>query len=258
MNLPEEADRVKALWARLPDQVKRLPVLIVILIALFIPVRQLLIPNDFGTLGHYRASALEEAASQEVLFAGHEACLECHDDVAALKNQGYHRDVSCETCHGPAAAHTEDPGSSELRAPRERGGCPWCHEYLVSRPTGFPQILAAAHNPMKPCISCHNPHDPVPPETPRECSACHAAIARTKAVSHHVYLPCTRCHDTPAEHRVSPREFRPARPMNREFCGGCHAGDAPDAEGIRRIEMATHGGNYVCWQCHYPHMPEGR
>jgi hypothetical protein len=111
---------------------------------------------------------------------------------------------------------------------------------------------------MKPCISCHDPHDPVPPETPRECSACHAAIARTKAVSHHVYLPCTRCHDTPEDHRVSPREFRPARPMNREFCGGCHAGDAPDAEGIRRIEMATHGGNYVCWQCHYPHMPEGR
>ena len=25
---------------------------------------------------------------------------------------------------------------------------------------------------------------------------------------------------------------------------------------IPRVDMATHGERYVCWQCHYPHSPE--
>ena len=257
MELSEVIDRVKSMFAKVPDQAKRLAVLAVVLLAVFIPVRYFLIPHDFGELGHYRASALDEAASQEILYAGRVICRDCHDDIVELKHGGYHRDLSCELCHGPAADHTEDPGSAELPAPRDRGYCPLCHEYLQSRPTGFPQILAASHNPMKPCITCHDPHDPVPLETPRECGACHAAIARTKAVSHHVYVPCTRCHATPEQHKVSPREFRPGRPMTREFCGGCHAEDAPDQEHILKVDIATHGGRYVCWQCHYPHLPEG-
>ncbi len=23
------------------------------------------------------------------------------------------------------------------------------------------------------------------------------------------------------------------------------------------IDVDTHGGRYLCWQCHYPHLPEG-
>jgi hypothetical protein len=183
--------------------------------------------------------------------------VDCHDDVVDTKYEGYHKTVACETCHGPAAAHTEDSDVA-LTAPRERGRCPLCHEYLASRPTGFPQIVAESHNPLKPCISCHDPHDPVPPETPTECAACHAAIARTKAVSHHVYVGCVQCHETPEEHKVSPRAHRPTKPATREFCGSCHADDAVTEEDIRTIDMDTHGGRYGCWQCHYPHLPEAR
>ena len=245
-------------WNKIPEQVKRLAILVVILFALFVVVRTVLVPSDFGEYGHFRASAVEEIASQEIRYAGHEICTDCHDDVAETKRVGFHRNVACEVCHGPAAGHIDDPEEVVLEAPRERGYCPLCHEYLPSRPTGFPQIVTASHNPMKPCASCHDPHDPVPPETPKECAACHATIARTKAISHHVYVDCLRCHEAPEEHRANPREFRPTKPAGREFCGGCHAKDAPGEKGIPRVDLETHEERYVCWQCHYPHLPEAR
>lgn len=241
---------------RFPDQVIRILIPVVLLIVGFIAMRHFLVPSDFGEYGHYRTSAIEEILSQEIKYSGHQVCGDCHDDVAAEKNQSYHRDVECEVCHGPAAAHTEDPDGNQLPAPTGRGYCPLCHEYLPSRPTGFPQIVSESHNPMKACASCHNPHDPKPPYIPKECEACHAEIARTKALSHHVYLSCARCHETPEEHRIRPRDYHPKKPTTREFCGECHAQDASSAKGIPRIEMSTHGGRYVCWQCHYPHLPE--
>ena len=256
MRFLEYLERLRRAWSRFPEQAKRLIVLLVIIVAVFIPVRGLLIPGDFGKYGHYRASALEEAAALDIKYAGHQICNDCHDDVVDTKAGGYHHTVSCEVCHGPAAAHTDDPEAFVPEAPRQRGYCPLCHEYLASRPTGFPQIVTASHNPLKPCISCHNPHDPVPSETPRECEACHAAIARTKAVSHHVYIECTYCHDAPEEHKIAPRQHRPSKPATREFCGGCHAEDATTETVIARIDMETHEEQYVCWQCHYPHLPE--
>jgi hypothetical protein len=223
-----------------------------------IVARSLLIPPDFGKYGHYRSSAVQEIISKEIHYAGHEVCIECHDDVVDVKNEGYHKQVACEVCHGPATIHVEEDEAVELRLPRGRGYCPLCHEYLPSRPTGFPQIVAASHNPLKPCINCHDPHDPKPPETPRECEACHASIARTKSLSHHIDVQCTRCHETPEIHKINPRENRPSKPGNREFCGGCHAENAPSPKGIPRIDIDTHGERYVCWQCHYPHLPEAR
>ncbi|NOY60411.1 MAG: hypothetical protein GXO75_15985 [Calditrichaeota bacterium] len=249
---------MKSLWGKIPEQIPRLSVLLVILVVLFIVVRSRLVPPDFGKYGHYRASAVDEIISQEIRYAGHEVCAECHDDVVGAKKAGYHKNVACEVCHGPAVAHTEDPGSVELRAPRARRYCPLCHEYRPSRPTGFPQIVSNSHNPMKPCITCHDPHDPKPPVTPKECHACHGAIARTKSLSHHVYVPCTRCHETPDEHKVRPRIVVASKPKTREFCGECHAKDAPSEKSIPRVDLATHGERYVCWQCHYPHLPEAR
>lgn len=249
---------MKPFFRKIPEQAVRLVIVFTVAIAIPLLLRKILIPPDFGVYGHYRASAVDEIISQEIRYAGREACLECHDDVVALKNEGYHRNVACEVCHGPAAAHVEDEEAVELRIPRERGYCPLCHEYLPSRPTGFPQILAATHNPRKNCVSCHNPHDPKPPQTPKECEACHATIARTKSLSHHSEISCTRCHQTPEEHKISPRTIVPGKPADREFCGQCHAKNAASSPDIPRIDLATHGERYVCWQCHYPHLPEAK
>ena len=245
-------------WKKFPEQVKRLSVIFAALIAMLVAARGLLIPSDFGQYGHYRASAVEEIASQEIQYAGREICYDCHDDIVEIKSAGFHKNVGCEVCHGPAAAHTEDIESIKLLAPRGRGGCPVCHEYLPSRPTGFPQIISASHNPVKSCITCHEPHDPKPPETPKECSACHATIARTKAISHHAYVDCTRCHEGSEGHKDKPRTIIPSIPANRAFCGGCHADQASREGGVPQIDLATHEASYVCWQCHYPHLPEAQ
>jgi DnaJ-class molecular chaperone len=133
--------------------------------------------------------------------------------------------------------------------------CVRCHAYSPSRPTGFPQINPATHNPLKACTLCHNPHDPKPPHAPQECQACHGEIARTKALSPHVQLECTTCHTVPAEHKVEPRIVRATIPADREFCGRCHGMDAP-VKGTPKIDILMHGEKYLCWQCHYPHMPE--
>ena len=111
---------------------------------------------------------------------------------------------------------------------------------------------------MKPCIDCHNPHDPKPSETPKSCEACHAQIANSKSLSKHVYVPCIKCHETPEQHKVQPRQVFAGKPANREFCGGCHGIEALSDEEIPRIDLQTHEESYVCWQCHYPHQPEAQ
>lgn len=242
----------------MPQQLTRLLIVFGLLVAALLAARHFLIPKTFGQLGHYRAAAIDEIAALPIKYAGREACAACHEDIAKLHGGRKHAGVTCEVCHGPAAAHVNSPLEVKLPAPRERARCPLCHGYDPSRPTGFPQIDPATHNPLKPCISCHNPHAPEPPNVPEECAACHGNIARTKAVSPHAQLPCTQCHETDKQHKITPAASRPTIPAAREFCGKCHAQDAGSPKSIPRVDMADHGGRYVCWQCHYPHFPELR
>ena len=222
-----------------------------------IVVRSLLIPATFGDLGHYRAAAIPAIASLPIHYAGWQRCAECHEDEAAARNASFHKTLSCEICHGPALQHANDPDSMKPAIPRKRGeACLYCHNYLPSRPTGFPQIIEPTHNPMKPCISCHNPHDPTPPQGPGSCEACHAQIYRTKAVSSHARLECTTCHEAAPEHGQNPRAYPPRKPSDRKFCGQCHGAGAGGPAEIPRVDLDTHGGAYLCWQCHYPHDPE--
>jgi hypothetical protein len=252
------------LW-KFPDQVIRVAILFIFLIAALVMVRARFVPETFGTEGHYRSAAVPIAAALEIKYAGSQTCIECHEDQGELKASSYHRGVSCETCHQAAAAHAEEPDDASPHVPSGRDECLSCHLYLASRPTGFPQVMENLHNPSKACMECHDPHDPTPPDVPSSCGACHAGVARTKAVSHHAALDCQTCHEAPVEHRQNPRGHLARKPTTREFCGQCHDEDAtpPDLEAIRmkripRIELATHGGRYVCWQCHYPHYPEAR
>lgn len=250
------ANAVRRGWSRMPQQLSRLVVLFVAAVAGLAAARFFLVPPTFGELGHYRASAIADNVAVPLKYAGREACVDCHADVAEVHSKARHQTLSCETCHGPAARHVENPGEVNPVVPREREFCPRCHGYDPSRPTGFPQIDPVLHNPMTPCVSCHVPHAPEPPTLPASCSACHGEIARLKAVSHHAALECTECHDTPDAHKDTPRLVRPGKPTGREFCGKCHAPNAASPKHIPRIDIGTHGGRYPCWQCHYPHYPE--
>ncbi|MBI3939655.1 MAG: hypothetical protein HY315_02365 [Acidobacteria bacterium] len=215
------------------------------------------LPPALKSQRFHRQTTLQAESERSVQFAGFNACGDCHDDEYQKKKTGYHKNLSCETCHGPAAGHVADPVTVKPFVSRERRGCPVCHEYDASRPTGFPQIVPTVHNPLQPCVTCHNPHDPVPPKTPEECSACHAGIVRTKAVSSHALVACTQCHTVPEQHKATPRIVRPTKPETRDFCGKCHARGSP-VVAPPKIDISTHGEKYVCWQCHYPHLPAER
>jgi len=242
---------------RVPEQITRLGLVIAILAGATLVLRFVVIPASFFSRDLHRSSTVQREIAKPISFAGMGTCRECHEEQYEVKSKGKHKGLACETCHGPAVAHTENPEASKPFAPRDRKFCPTCHAYDASRPTGFPQINPMSHNPLKPCITCHQPHEPEPPQVPRECEACHAQISRTKALSSHALLSCTTCHTVSQRHKVAPRTALPTKPETREFCGQCHATGAaePDAP---KVDLATHGGSYRCWECHYPHHPEGR
>jgi hypothetical protein len=243
---------------KVPQQVIVLCIALAGILTLFFGARALFVPKTFGQYGHYRAAAIDTVKALPIAYAGVKACAECHEDIVQKKLLGFHRNVACEVCHGAAIAHTEDPSGVHPEAPRLRGLCPLCHNYNPSRPTGFPQIITAQHNPGKPCMSCHNPHNPVPPVVPKDCAACHRGIANQKAVSAHASVECKTCHEVPAEHFKNPRLVLAAKPTNNGFCGKCHDSKLKDSAGVPKVEIEKHSGRYLCWDCHYPHFPEAK
>ncbi len=246
---------------KVPEQVKRLALVILVIVGGALTMRFVVIPRSLVAKELHRAATVDREFARPVKFAGTTACGDCHDDILQKKSKSYHKNLACEGCHGPAAKHAEDPSSGKPPAPRDRKFCPVCHSYDAARPTGFPQINPTTHNPLKPCIACHNPHDPVPPRTPQACSACHAQIERTKSLSSHALLSCTTCHTVPERHKIAPRTALPSKPETREFCGKCHGKDVAEKTApaeAPKVDLGSHGGRFQCWQCHYPHLPEGR
>jgi DnaJ-class molecular chaperone len=245
----------KGFLNNIPEQLVRLFFVVVILVVGVLLVRAFVVPKSIKESELHRAKTLQAEISRKGKYSDTEVCVECHDEENNKILSGFHKFLSCETCHGAGGLHVEEPGETPPSAPRKRDYCAFCHSFDPSRPTGFPQINPIAHNPMKPCISCHDPHAPKPPEVPKECSACHGEISRTMSLSPHVQLSCVTCHKVPGNHKTAPRAERPSKPEKREFCGKCHA-KASSKNGTPKVDMAAHGEKYLCWQCHYPHLPE--
>jgi hypothetical protein len=244
---------------KLPEQVVRLGSVIAVLLAVVLLLRFAVLPESLFSARPHQAAAVEREMALPVRHAGVAACRECHETEFQDKYGGRHRGIGCENCHGPSAAHATDEQAELPRKPRERADCLACHGYDSSRPDGFPQVDPQEHNPRRRCVACHDAHDPVPPEAPVECSGCHGRIERTKALSSHALLPCASCHAVDERHLTDPHEAQPTRPGNREACGRCHAPGATDpAASQATVDLASHGGTHVCWECHYAHLPEGR
>jgi len=246
---------------KLPEQVTRLGMVIGAIVAAVLLLRFVVLPDSFFSAKPHQAATVEREMAKPVRHAGVAACRECHAEQFDLKYGGRHRNIGCENCHGPAAAHAAAPEAeaSMPPLPREREKCLACHAYDGSRPNGFPQVNPTEHKPNKKCVSCHDPHDPVPPKTPQDCAGCHGRIQQTKAVSTHATVACVACHVVDERHMTEPRLALPTKPETREVCGRCHAAGSTDPEASRQVvDLATHGGTYVCWECHYAHLPEGR
>jgi hypothetical protein len=244
---------------KLPEQLRRLGVIALLFIAVVI-TRFFLLPESWISAKPHQAAKVEREMAKPVHYAGMATCRECHQDVYDTKLAGFHRTIGCENCHGPAAAHVANKDDKEAIPPkhREREFCLGCHGFVASRPNGFPQVDGLVHKKGKKCVTCHDPHDPKPDEAPTDCGGCHGLIARTKATSTHAQLECTECHQVAEQHFTSPRTALPSKPTSRADCGRCHDTAATDAAAAKvRVDSASHGRTYVCWECHYAHLPEG-
>jgi len=141
------------------EHLLRLAALFAAGVALFLGVRWLLVPSDYGRLGPYRASALVQNALRPIVFAGQAACVECHTDVADLRKTNAHARVSCESCHGPLARHAADPAVSAHR-PDPRAICAVCHVASAAKPPWFKMVNFTEHADPGPCTTCHAAHAP--------------------------------------------------------------------------------------------------
>lgn len=146
------------------EHIFRVAALFVAGFLLFLVIRAVAVPRDFGVYGHFRARAITENQAKPLVFAGHRACEECHTDVLDVKKGGRHAGVACEACHGALAKHAADPTETAPARPDGRTTCLVCHTASVAKPPGFPQIDPDDHGDAGPCTTCHQAHSPL--ETP--------------------------------------------------------------------------------------------
>lgn len=144
---------------KIPPQIPRLASVTVGIIVVYFVARFFLVPASFGKYGHYRADALKDYAAMPIKHAGAIACAECHTEVVEKKAKGGHKNISCESCHGPLAVHVEDPTVTPQKITDLRF-CIRCHSENPSRPEKFPQVNVDEHAGKQNCTECHAPHLP--------------------------------------------------------------------------------------------------
>ena len=123
----------------------------------YLVARTLLTPQSFGQYGWYPGAALGQIASRTPVYAGKEACAECHTEIAQKLAHFEHKTLSCETCHGANRDHAVNHDVAPLKVPESY--FLRCHEANVSRPKWFKQIVVKEHYGEK-CSDCHLPHQP--------------------------------------------------------------------------------------------------
>jgi len=114
-------------------------------------------------------------------------CAGCHTVEAGHVRGSWHKDLRCETCHGPQALHAATATRTELGdvavEPPSRDICRRCHERVAGRPADFPQVILSTHYEGAECAQCHGVHQIIavtPPliSHPRtnlpDCIVCHA------------------------------------------------------------------------------------
>lgn len=128
-------------------------------IAVFLVVRWILVPKDFGVYGFYRAGTIEEVRARPMAYAGHNTCAECHTDILEQRKGSRHEKVNCESCHGPLATHASGdvmkPGKPDTKTV-----CVPCHTKMDGRPAFMPQVDFKDHAGDALCTDCHKPHSP--------------------------------------------------------------------------------------------------
>lgn len=143
---------------QMPPQILRLVLLTIGIVGTYLVAKAFMTPASFGQYGHYRGDALEEIASRARTYAGQKACDECHSDILQKVAKFEHKTVSCESCHGPSQAHSDNPDIKFTKL--TDSDCLRCHETNPSRPAFLKQVTVKDHFRGDRCVGCHVPHQP--------------------------------------------------------------------------------------------------
>lgn len=247
------------------SHVKRIFAFLFLAAVLAFGIRHFLVPDTFGTIGHYRAGSLKDILNLSQVYQSKDACAPCHEDNYNLHKKDVHYNVQCENCHGPGNIHIaeivkflkqnhQNPITSG-RYPKEAlklvpaklaqmpkeytlEGCLYCHRKLESRPHDFAQIDPKEHfkalHVIKDsirCVECHNPHEPLYLLNPVSEARIHPAI-----------YECDRCHTKPPE-----KSYKDVRNHPVIFqCEDCHTAIVQDFKKREHASMR-------CTQCHLYH-----
>ena len=144
----------------MPPQIFRILLLVVGVVTAYLIARYFLTPASVGEYGWYRGEAMAELAARAPVYAGKKQCEECHSDIYQKLIKHEHKTLSCEGCHGPGQAHTDNPRKDNI----DKSGfsaCLRCHEASPSRPKFQKQITLQSHYTGSKCTECHVPHSPL-------------------------------------------------------------------------------------------------
>lgn len=146
---------------KMPPQILRLVILAAGVAGSYGIARVLMVPPTYGTYGSYRAAALDELTVGKPVFSGMKACDECHTEVFEELLKFEHKEISCESCHGPSRKHASDPDTKTPRGKYADVDCLRCHQTNASRPVWLKQVDSNDHyRGDKKCLACHMPHQP--------------------------------------------------------------------------------------------------
>jgi predicted CXXCH cytochrome family protein len=147
--------------------------IVIFVIAGIIGARMIFVPsftsaNDDFRYQWHRVANQEEWKAFKVKYQGSESCKDCHTDQYNAVAASVHAKVSCESCHGPAIDHPDNP--AKLAIDKSKDLCLRCHTNLPYRagqykelPKGAIQLKMVSpdeHNPGTgvQCIACHDAH----------------------------------------------------------------------------------------------------
>ena len=168
--------------------------------------------------------------------------------------------MACESCHDPAAKHTESASAADIVNPSKLAAaatdrtCLKCH---LNEPTHSGRIRSSHAKDDVSCTSCHAIHQGAeklrptkPADINQQCSTCHSAVWAQFQKPYKHRLPegamaCTDCHNPHGG--FLPRSVRTVA-ANEPTCFRCHS----DKRGPFTFEHAPvrlEG----CATCHEPH-----
>jgi DmsE family decaheme c-type cytochrome len=223
------------------------------------------------------AKPAEEAKpAAATAYAGSEACQMCHEEIAKAFEKNPHYALErvpargwkgkvCESCHGPAAKHTESVAAADVRNPAKLAVaeadrvCLKCH---LNQPSQANRIQSAHAKSQVSCVGCHSIHTRGPgdsepgfaPRKPaainRQCASCHTPVWAEFQRPHRHKLPegamsCVDCHDPHGS--LLPRLVRTSL-GNQVGCLKCH-GDKRGPFVFEHAPVRLEG----CKTCHEPH-----